>query len=630
MAGYTVLAQHDEARALRLLASHNSILRSILRRYRGREVKTIGDAFLVEFDSALEAVLCAVKIQAAFRERNASAQDRDKILIRIGIHVGDVVLRRRDIFGDTVNIASRVVRLADPGGVCLTEQVYAQVRNKLEYRLEKLPAQRLKNIEPEMAIYRVILPWEEETTRLESQQSANRIAILPFANISPNPRDGYFAEGLTEELISNLSEVQGLRVIAKTSTNRYRSADKNIAQIGRELQVSHLLDGSVRMAGKQIRVATQLIDVQSQEQVWAAQYDRDLDDVLSIQSDIARSVIDSLKVKLLPRARTRIEKKDTQSVSAYIAYLRGRTLLREATERGAMAAREQFELAIKNDPSYAKAHAGLADTHTLLGDYLFAPVPVALGQARTSVKKALELDPNLAEARVSLANLLMYDYKFSEAEREFRKAIEINPSYATGHHWYSVCLQTLGRLNEALNEVLAAEELDPLSPAITISVIYRLIGFGLNDEVEKRILKLKEIGAGSYLLSEAEMAYHFARGDWDGALIYLKKMISEDPTDPYLEMDLAYIYAATGRRSDALKLVERLKGVHESARIKGQSLAFVYVGLGDVDEAFVWLNHALKHKESFIGWVRGYPLFEPVRSDPRFRDLLKRAKLPAL
>ncbi len=626
--GYTALAQRDEKLAMQLLDKHNLMVRSALEAHSGREVKTIGDAFLLEFGSALEAVLFAVDVQTAFRTYNFAARSGERVLVRIGIHVGDVIHKGGDVLGDAVNVASRIVRFSEGGGVSLSDQVYGQVRNKVNYQAEKLAAQKLKNVELEMDVYRLILPWEDSSSG-PAKGPVNRIAVLPFTNISPDRGDTYFADGLTEELISALSEIKGFRVIARTSVNRYKDSDKNIAQIGNELQVSHLLEGSVRKEGSRIRITTHLVDSESQEEVWSARYDKDLVDVFSIQNDIASSVANSLKVKLLAAERTRIGKKETESVAAYVAYLKGRVLLREGTEAKAKEAREQFELALREDDSYAKAYSGLADTHMLLGDYMFAPVPQALEEANKCVNRALELDPNLAEARVSLANLLMYDLKFQDAEREFRRAIEANPSYATGHHWHSTCLLSLGRLKEGLEEILLAEELDPLSPAITLSAVYRLLALGTPDEVERRIRKLERLDPGSPLVDEAKMVYNFAKGDWDRAQVYLSRMMEADPDDPYLLADLAYIYAVTGRRDDVPALVKKLETIPEGARVKGQLLAFTFVGLGDLDRAFEWVQYALAQKEFFMSWVRWHPVFEPLRKDPRFAEVLKAVGLPS-
>jgi adenylate cyclase len=627
LVGYTAMTQRNESLALELLERHNTLLRSVVKQHRGREVKTVGDAFLLEFESALEAVLCAVEIQSVLSERNKFVGGTERILVRIGIHVGDVIHRGGDVLGDAVNIASRIVSYAEQGGICISGQVYAQVANKLGYPLLKMSGQPLKNVEQPIDLYRVVLEPGVDAPQ-KSSTAWSRVAVLPFANISPDPRDGYFADGLTEELISALSEVKGLRVIARTSVNRYKETPKTVAQIGNELGVAFVLEGSVRKAGNKVRVGAQLIEVESQEHIWSNQYDRNLNDIFSIQSDIAKKVADSLEVTILTGERARIERKDTESTLAYVAYLKGRTLLHDRSEKAIKGAKEQFELAVREDGRYAKAYSGLADIYMILGDYLFSPFPSSLEEAKKHIKKALELDPNLAEARVSLANYLMYNYDFVGSENEFRRAIELNPSYASAHHWFASTLEQLGKTDEAFSEVMLAEELDPLSSAITLSAVYRCISAGTFDEALKRIRKLSEIDPESPLVAEAWMAYHFARREWDEALLYLKRMIEADPDDPYLDMDLAYIYAVTGKRNEALPLVEKLKAVPESARIKGNLLAFVYSGLGDLDECFRWLDYAYDRREIFIGWFRHYPLVENVRRDKRFAELLKRARLP--
>lgn len=628
MVGYTSLSQRNESLALQLLEKHNTLIRSILKHHKCREVKTIGDGFLIEFESALEAVNCASKIQAAFGEHNRSARRDERILVRIGVHVGDVVHRNGDVLGDAVTVASRIVNLAEQGGVCISEEVYAQVRNKVDYPLVRIPEQPVKSVELPMTLYQIVVPLEGGNQSKTSGRWS-RIAIIPFANISPDPADKYFADGMTDELISTLSGVQGLRVIARTSVNRYRDTTKTVEQIGNELQVAYVLEGSVRKAGNKIRVTAQLIEVESQEHVWSSSYDRDLDDVFSIQSDIARRVADALEVALLTGERARIDKRDTENLSAYVAYLKGRTLLHDRSEKAITGAKQQFELAIREDPGYAKAYAGLADTYIILGDYLFVPMPSSLEEAKKYIDKALELDPNLPEARVSLANYLIFDYRFEDAEREFRRAIALNPSYATGHHWHASCLEQLGRKDEALAEVLLAEELDPLSTAITMAVIYRCIWAGKYEDAMKRIRKMKEIDPASPLVAEAYMVYHFTKQDWEKALSYLRQMIEADPSDPYLDMDLAYIYAVMGRRDEAQKLIEKLKRVPDSARTKGSLIAFVYAGLNDLDECFRWLEYAVECREVFFGWLRRYQLFENVRRDARFAALLKKAGLPS-
>ena len=623
--GYTALTEKNETVALQLLEEQGRLLTSIFPRFGGKVIKTIGDGFLVEFSSAVEAVRCAVEIQGKMSELNLARDESMRSPIRIGIHVGDIVHRRGDIFGDGVNVASRIEKIAESGGICITQQVVDHVHKKVDLEFVRMGRRELKNVLQPVEVYRVLLPQEKSGGKEAFDR--RRIAVLPMVNMISDPKDEYFADGMTEELISTLSKISGLSVISRTSVMKYKAAGAPISEIGSELKVGSVLEGSVRKSGNRVRITAQLIDVGGDTHVWAQSYDRELSDVFAIQSDIARRVADSLKLTLLTTERARIDRRDTENLAAYVAYLKGRTLLHDRTEKAIKGAKEQFELAIREDQGYAKAYSGLADIHMLLGDYLFAPFPTSLEEAKMYIKKALELDRNLPEARASFANSLVYDYRFAEAEREFRRAIALNPSYASAHHWYAICLNELGRDREAFAEVALAEELDPLSSAITLSVIYSCIRTEKYDEALKRIRKLTEIDPASPLVTEALMAYHFAKKDWDNALLYLGKMVEADPTDPYLDMDLAYIYAVTGRRDEALKLVEKLKAVPDSARIKGNLLAFVYAGLADLDECFKWLQYAFESREAFFGWFRGYPLLENVRRDPRFAQLLKKANL---
>ncbi|HYW85467.1 MAG TPA: adenylate/guanylate cyclase domain-containing protein, partial [Spirochaetia bacterium] len=267
MVGYSAFSQRDEALAMRLLDAHNSLVRRVVKRHGGREVKTIGDSFLLEFPSALEAVRFAIDAQDEFGRSPREGQSGETVSVRIGVHVGDVISRDGDLFGDAVNIASRIVEVAQSGEVCISGDVYDQVHNKVNIGMEKLPSRELRGIESGVDLY-LLVPQAEVSAGAPAVVLADRIAVLPFANISPDPKDSYFADGLTEELISQLSGVKGLRVIARTSVERFRGASKNARQIGAELKVSHLLEGSVRKAGNRIRITAHLVDTDSQEEVW--------------------------------------------------------------------------------------------------------------------------------------------------------------------------------------------------------------------------------------------------------------------------------------------------------------------------------------------------------------------------
>jgi len=636
MVGYTTLSQKDEARALHLLKEHNDIVRSVLSRHRGMEVKTIGDAFLLEFESTLDATLCAIDIQQELHERNLKATVSDQINIRIGIHVGDVVHRGADVFGDAVNVASRIEQYADSNGICMTEPVFFQVRNKIPHPAVRLADQKLKNVEVLMNLYRLVLPWQETPTMQTQVQGARtRIAVLPFENISPDPNDSYFADGLTEELITVLSQVKGLRVIARTSTSRYKGTDKGVSLIGSELQVGSILEGSVRKMGNKIRVGVQLIDVASQEHLWVDQYDRDLSDIFSIQSDIAKHVSDGLKVTLMRAEEKRIEKRETENVIAHVAYLKGRTLLHDRSEKALRSAQEQFEAAITQDPNYARAYAGLADVCGLLGEYRFAPWSECREKTKAFLKRALDLDPDLPEARVSLAVSYADDYRYAEADDEFKHAITLNPSYATAHLWYADCLRDQGRLEEALFEILRAEELDPLSPVISYVASDMYLCQGNDEEVLKRVQKIREIDPESPFAIRALADYYLVKSDYTQALTSYRKLkqLFSSNRGENIDSYLGYIYAVTNRHEEAIKILNTLQSnITTDFSIAPMDIAWVYMGLGDLDGCFKWLEKAFDEHAfgDIFGFIRYFPLpsLEKVRRDPRFNNILKRANLP--
>src|SRR5713101_776659 len=365
MVGYTTLGQKNESLSLTLVDEQRKLIRPILNKHDGREVKTMGDSFLVEFSSALNAVRCAYDIQRAAREFNISLPEERRVHLRIGVHLGDVLDSHGDISGDAVNIASRIEPLADYGGVCLTRQVYDQVQNKFELPLTSLGPKSLKNVSSSMEVYKMVMPWDATATVSSSEHDARRIAILPFANISPDPGDEYFSDGMTDELIAVLSKISGLRVVARTSAMRFKGEKVTANRIGQELKVGSLVEGSVRKSKNRVRITVQLVDTQSEEDLWTETYDRDLQDIFSVQSDIAQQVAKALELRLGVRESSALRQQQTQSPEAYSLYLKGRNRWNLRSERDLNRAIKYFEEAIGRDPRYALAYAGLADCYSI-------------------------------------------------------------------------------------------------------------------------------------------------------------------------------------------------------------------------------------------------------------------------
>ncbi len=627
MVGYSALAQADEATALAVLDRHNRLLRPVFAKFRGREVKTVGDAFLVEFESALEAVRCAIEVQRSVEEYNGTAPKDRKIRIRIGIHVGDVVQTQDDVLGDAVNIASRIQPLADPGGICLTQQAYDQVENKISAPIARMPAVALKHIRLPMNIYKIGAPGSARPVPPAGPkiEGGRHLAVLPLANISPDPGDGYFADGLTEELISVLSQVRDLSVIARTSVSPYKSTPKSVAEVGAELGVDTVLEGSVRKAGNRIRITLQLIDVATQRHIWASSYNREVDDVFAVQTDIAQRTAEALRLELLRTERVEASQQPTANREAYEAYLRGLVAAAENTKSSIEEAIRHFDRATSLDPGFAEAFAAWANTYVMIaGDSV--PMRSVMPRARELADRALALDPESSDAHSTLANLaFQFDHDWPRAEAEFEKAIALNPSNLSALREYGLMLLSVERFDEA-------------------------------KEVTRRAIRLDPAGRHRGTLAWAELD----SGNFEAALEYAHSLLEKDPASVGNHVYLGITYLQAGRRADAVReadtplgdaggdvpfdhaLLNALLGRTEEARemvarvergeektyVSGTHLAMLYAAMGDRERALDLLEKDYREGELVLWlWYRGV-FFDSIRDDPRFVALLRQYGLP--
>jgi adenylate cyclase len=627
LVGYTQLSQRDEELALRLLDEYRRTLRPIFARHNGSEVKTIGDGFLIEFASALEAMRCAFDVQQALQDLNSGRPAEKMVRAKVGIHVGDVVHNQSDIYGDAVNIASRIEPLAEPGGICISQPVQAQVRNKFEFPIVSIGVKNLKNVDAPMEVFKVSLPWNRQSENESQSAPRTRIAILPFSNISPDQSDEYFADGMTEELINTISHNHQLKVIARTTVGRYKGSTKSVSEIAKEIGVGSILEGSVRKAGNKIRVTAQLIDATTEDHMWSDNYDRQLDDVFAIQSEIANSVSEALMAKLVPEERKSIDKKATKSSAAYVRYLRGRTLLRDRTESGMREAKKLFEGAIADDRNYAEAYAGLADAYFLLGNYFFIPRAESLKGMKEALDMALSLDDGLAEAHNTLAEYLVTEYKFAEAEEEYRRAIALNPNHALAHHWYGIALMELGRFDEALEETRVAEELDPLSPALAANMAFLYVRIGEEEKLSKNLQKLRELDPASRLIHWTMALVTEYKGDFEGAAVHMEEDMKLNPASDAHASVLGYYYGRLGKREKAAGILERLNRLPQGTFGKQFNLALVYLGLDDRDEMFRLLDLAFNDRSVVFRALRYANIDQSIRQDPRYISLFERANL---
>ena len=455
------------------------------------------------------------------------------------------------------------------------------------------------------------------------------IAVLPLKNLSGNPGDEYFADGMTDELITNLAKISALRVTSYTSVSKYKTTSKPLPQVAQELQVDGIVEGSVLRSGDQVRITAQLIYAPRDQHLWAEEYQRYVRDVLYLQREVARDIAEQVRVTLTPNEQKRLATAGAVDPVAYESYLRGRSFWNQRSEASLLKAIDQFNKAIEADPGYAPAYSGLADCYTTLGYLSYLDPLDAFPRARDAATKALELDPSLAEAHTSLAYFNLYHaWNWAEAENEFKKAIELNPNYATAHDWYSYYLMAMGRFDDAWKEVNRAHELDPLSVTISTDIGFNYYYRRSYDEA------INQLRATLSVSPKFPLAHL-----WLGRAYQQKKMYSEaidefNKTDAALPgwivtiAGMGHAYGEWGHQAEAKQVLVRLNEMAREKYVTPYGVALVYAGLGDKDQAFAWLNKAVAGRSHWLVWLNRDPRWDRIRSDPRFDDLRKRVGLP--
>lgn len=629
--GFTASTQANEGRTLELLSQQADLLRPLLALHQGREIKSTGDGFLVEFESALKAVQCAVNIQRRIYERNSEG-GQTPIRVRIGVHLGDVVQSGTDILGDAVNIAARIEPLAEPGGVCVSGAVYEQVRTKVTDRFEKLEPRTLKGVEVPMELYRVVPSWErsganEAENNVSHSPDRTRIAVLPFANISPDPNDEYFADGLTEELIANLSLVPGLKVIARTSVLGYKKGEKKVAAIGKELGVGTIVEGSVRRAANKIRVTVQVIDVATEEHLWTAKYDDDLDDIFAVQSEIATKVATSLPGSLTKPQIPVPELERPKETRAYLSYLQGQALIWRTDEPSLRKSLDHFQKAIESDPTFARAYAGLARAYVNLGNegYLTWTGSIEMGMA--AAERASKLDPDLAEAHVLLGELaFMADAPAEILDRELRRALELNPNLAQAHSILSSLAGSFGIMESYILQADEAYRLDPLSPPMIRRQGDAYFNSGRLEEALahwKRHIESDPIDA-----YKGQAEYYLLKGNFELADSMVQELERVAPnSDPAL-LSRGVLAALVGDRDTAVQTIARVDELFKKGTSRQSSIGYIYYALGDLDRFFEYMFAAARNHTMQAVRVRLSPFFAAARRDPRFVLLVIQAGRP--
>jgi adenylate cyclase len=457
----------DEEGTLATLTAHlTELIEPCIAEHRGRVVKTTGDGLLAEFASVVDAVRCAVAFQEGMTNRNTDTPDQRRVGFRIGVNLGDVIVQNDDVFGDGVNIAARLEGLAEPGGICISDTVHQNVRSKLELTFDDLGPQRVKNIgEPVRAFLvrpgalTIAEPAEDDAPPLPAKPS---IAVLPFENMSADSEQEYFSDGITEDIITELSKISGLFVIARHSAFTYKGQSVSLKQVGRELGVRYVLEGSVRKAADRLRITAQLIDALSDHHLWAERYDRGIEDIFAVQDEVARHVADALAVTLRPGEREQLAHAPTDNLEAYDLYLRARTRPWPPLRGNIEAAQNAYASVIDLDPIFAGGYAGKSIAHSVAVLFGHSDSPKDDSQiAMELARRAVALDEEFARAHSALGTAYTAMGRHEEAVTAARHAIELQPGDADSHAFYARCLTWAGRGDEAADVTRTALRLDP-------------------------------------------------------------------------------------------------------------------------------------------------------------------------
>jgi adenylate cyclase len=604
IAGYSARAAEDERGALELIEILQALSRSIVPRYEGRVVKFFGDALLAEFPSTEMAVRAAATLSQQYTEQSAKTGRAHEL--RIGVHVGDVAVDADgDLYGDGVNAAARIEAAVDPGQVVVSEDVWRQIRGREGFRFEPLGDRNLKGV-GSIDLYVVTL--EEGPTapsvskagkkaeRPERRKEKIRsIAVLPFADLSAERDQEHFSDGVAEEILNALSKVGGLHVPARTSCFAFRGVSLDAREIGKRLGVETLLDGSIRRAGKRVRISVQLVDTSNGYQLWSERFDREIEDIFAIQDEIARSVLESLGLALSEREEFRFLKPSTRNIEAYEAYLRGRKLYYKWTRQSVEFARQMFERALKIDPDFAAAWAGLANVHVDL--FRWGRNPRDLEEAQRASECALKLNPNSAEAHVSVGQALAIKRRYAEAAIAFDRAIKEDPTLFEAYYLYGRLLFESGEVEKAVKMFEKAQAARPDDFESRVLWGQALTELGCRDEARRanevavesieKHLELNPDEARAYSLGASVLV---RLGQTDRSKQWTQQAIKLAPNDPLVLYNAACNFALLGETNNALDGLER-------AIEAG-------VAVGD--------------------WIKHDPDFESLRSHPRFQAIVMR------
>lgn len=626
MVGYTALMQENERQAKILRDKHRGVLERLILEHRGQILQYYGDGTLSIFGSAIEAAICAAKIQQEL-------QTEPKVPLRIGIHAGDVVYDDEGVYGDGVNIAARIENLAVPGSVLVSDKINDELKNQTQISSAFLGRYELKNVKSPVKIYALnsdglVVPTHDQ---LEGKFaiSENSIAVLPFINLSADKENEYFSDGMTEELLNALAKVEGLLVTSRTSSFAFKGKNTDIREIGKQLGVKTVLEGSVRKYGNRVRVTAQLINSENGYHKWSETYDRNLEDIFAVQDELANSIVDQLKKTIhLQKPSKSLVKVPTENIDAYNLYLKGLYNWNKWSPDFALKAIKYFEDAVAISPDFSLAYSRLSACYIFLGAAGFMSNKVAYSKAKEFALKSYNIDNSLIDAQISFGMVKYFnDWDWEGAEKCFLKALEINPNSAETHQYYAMLLTTLGYHKKALKEAELAHQLDPLNAPINYILSFVLFN---NNQTENAIAQQKKTIELDPDFGDAwnSMAWMYVRSnEFDKAIEIFNKVLNDPTSMMRANSGLSYVYAKLGQTDRAQEFIKNAETIDSGHSTIDLELAIVYTGLGELDKAIDSLHRAVDNRFGGLNFINS-KFWKEIHDHPRFKEILKRMNLP--
>ena len=656
--GYTALMGENEQKALKLLEKNRKLHQSLIDLYHGKMLKEMGDGILAVFNAASDAVHCAQEIQKISRED-------PELKLHIGIHLGEVTFIEDDVFGDGVNIASRIEGVAKEGEIYLSEDVYKSIKNKADIEVEFIGKKAFKNVKDPIGLYRLIEASIPEK-RIDSTKSKSigliaamaailviliyiisisiikfkdnapaitekSIAVLPFKNIGNNREGDFFSDGIMETIISHLSKMKALKVISRTSVEQYRESNKTAPQIASDLGVVYLLEGSAQKYENKLRITVQLINARDDYHIWSENYDKDLTDIFLIQSEIAGKVADAMEVHITNDESERILNTPTWNLEAYDLYVQGRYYWNKRTENDLLLSLDYFKKAIELDPEFAQAWAGLADAYCMLCGYNYMPSSVGHPKAKDAANKALKLNRTLAEAHTSLGWIYaFYDHDWEESRHAFELALKYQPSYATAHSWYAWMLAVRGKFEMAEQHIQMARNLDPLSNIILAStgwIYYTSGSYERARELFKSAIERNPNFPRFYLW----MGYNYmVNQQYDSALIHLEKAVILSQRHPQYLSSLGFCYGTSQQTEMAKDIFTEIIEKSDKRFVTNYDIGLTLLGTNQESLAMEYFKKAYHDRDIWIVFIAVDPRFTYLRSNPDFQNIVYKTGITPL